>query len=97
MVSESVLKNPKVDAAFGMHVWPSFQTGTVGNRADVLMGASDRLFLTVKGKVSYGVELRNGTVHAVNPETQGKNAVLHRKHCQGCRQGNGRRLSPSIC
>jgi amidohydrolase len=60
MISQGVLENPKVEAIFGMHVWPSLATGTVGTRAGALMGASDRLFLTVKGKGSHGSEPENG-------------------------------------
>ncbi len=56
MISGGVLENPAVDAIFGMHVWPSLETGTVGTKEGPLMGASDRLFLTVRGKGSHGSE-----------------------------------------
>lgn len=60
MIADGVLKNPDVDAVFGMHVWPSLKTGTVGTREGALMGASDRLFLTVGGKGAHGSEPENG-------------------------------------
>ncbi|MBL3539634.1 M20 family metallopeptidase [Aminivibrio sp.] len=60
MISAGVLENPAVDAIFGMHVWPSLVTGTVGTKEGPLMGASDRLFLTVKGKGAHGSEPENG-------------------------------------
>jgi amidohydrolase len=60
MIAQGVLENPKVDAIFGLHVWPSLATGTLGTRAGALMGASDRLFITVKGKGSHGSEPENG-------------------------------------
>jgi amidohydrolase len=60
MISAGVLENPAVDAIFGMHVWPSLETGTVGTKEGPLMGASDRLFLTVKGKGAHGSEPENG-------------------------------------
>lgn len=60
MIQQGALRNPDVDAIFGMHVWPSLVTGTVGTRPGALMGASDRLFLTVRGKGAHGSEPENG-------------------------------------
>lgn len=60
MIRQGVLRSPGVDAIFGMHVWPSLVTGTIGTRSGALMGASDRLFLTVRGKGSHGSEPENG-------------------------------------
>ncbi|MDR2180109.1 MAG: amidohydrolase [Synergistaceae bacterium] len=54
MIEAGVLENPSVDALFALHVWPGFETGTVITRSGALMGASDRLFLTVSGKTSHG-------------------------------------------
>jgi amidohydrolase len=54
MIKDGVLENPRVDALFALHVWPGFETGTVASRAGALMGASDRIFLTVSGKTSHG-------------------------------------------
>lgn len=60
MIRQGVLRSPGVDAIFGMHVWPSLVTGTIGTRSGALMGASDRLFLTVRGKGAHGSEPENG-------------------------------------
>jgi len=60
MIQRGALKTPDVDAIFGMHVWPSLVTGTLGTRSGALMGASDRLFLTVRGKGAHGSEPENG-------------------------------------
>lgn len=60
MIQQGALKEPDVDAMFGLHVWPAFETGTVGSRPGPLMGASDRLFLTVKGRGAHGSEPENG-------------------------------------
>jgi amidohydrolase len=54
MIEAGVLENPRVDALFALHVWPGFETGTVITRPGALMGASDRIFLTVSGKTSHG-------------------------------------------
>lgn len=60
MISDGVLDNPRVDAIYGMHVWPSLKTGIVGTCEGPIMGASDRLFLTVRGKGAHGSEPENG-------------------------------------
>ena len=54
MIKAGVLENPNVDALFALHVWPGFETGTIITRPGALMGASDRVFLTVSGKTSHG-------------------------------------------
>ena len=54
MIKDGVLENPRVDALFALHVWPAFETGTIVTRPGALMGASDRIFLTVTGKTSHG-------------------------------------------
>ena len=54
MIKDGVLENPRVDAIFALHVWPGFETGKIATRAGAIMGASDRVFLTVSGKTSHG-------------------------------------------
>ena len=54
MIKDGVLENPRVDALFALHVWPGFETGTIATRAGTLIGASDRVFVTVSGKASHG-------------------------------------------
>lgn len=54
MIKDGVLENPRVDALFALHVWPGFDTGKIITRAGALMGASDRVYLTVAGKSAHG-------------------------------------------
>ena len=54
MIRDGVLENPHVDALFALHVWPAYQTGTIAVRSGSLMAASDRVFITVKGKSAHG-------------------------------------------
>ncbi|MDR2174610.1 MAG: amidohydrolase [Synergistaceae bacterium] len=54
MIRDGVLENPRVDALFALHVWPGFETGKIASRAGALMGASDRVFVTVSGRTSHG-------------------------------------------
>lgn len=54
MIRDGVLENPHVDALFALHVWPAYQTGKIAVRSGSTMAASDRIFLTVKGKTAHG-------------------------------------------
>jgi amidohydrolase len=53
MVKEGVLENPKVDAIFGLHVFP-YETGTLAWRARGIMAAGDSIEITVKGRQTHG-------------------------------------------
>jgi len=50
MVSEGVLEAPNVSRIFGIHVWPSLPTGTVGGREGTILAAVDGFRITVTGK-----------------------------------------------
>ena len=54
MIREGVLEEPHVDALFALHVWPALETGKVAVKPGALMAASDRVFITVKGKSAHG-------------------------------------------
>ena len=54
MIRDGVLENPHVDALFALHVWPTYETGQIVMRPGALMGASDRIFLTVHGQTAHG-------------------------------------------
>lgn len=60
MIENGVLENPHVDAIFGQHVWPQCPVGTISLRKGAMMAASDRFYITVKGKKSHGSEPENG-------------------------------------
>lgn len=54
MVKEGILKNPDVEAAFGLHVSSSLEVGKLEYRLGGFMAASDRFEIRVKGKQSHG-------------------------------------------
>ena len=54
MIRDGVLDNPNVDGLFALHVWPVYETGKIVMRSGALMGASDRIFLTVHGQTAHG-------------------------------------------
>ena len=53
MLKEGAFDNPKVDAVFGLHVFP-METGHVEYRSGGLMASSDNFYITVKGRQTHG-------------------------------------------
>jgi amidohydrolase len=53
MIKEGVLENPKVDALFGLHVFP-YEVGTMHYRTGALMASSDRFEIVVHGRQTHG-------------------------------------------
>jgi amidohydrolase len=63
MIAAGCLKD--VDAAFGLHVWPSLTAGVIGCREGAQMAVSDRFAVDIAGETSHGA----------SPD-QGRDAVL---------------------
>lgn len=59
MIKEGVLAKPGVEAIFGQHVMPYFETGKIGVRSGMYMASADEIYLLVKGKGG----------HAAHPHT----------------------------
>jgi amidohydrolase len=72
MVKEGVLKNPDVDAIFGLHVFANVPTGHVGWRSGPFMAAADVLEITVRGRQTHGAAPWAG----VDPIVVGSQIVL---------------------
>jgi amidohydrolase len=53
MIEEGVLENPKVDAIFGLHVFP-FPVGTIVYKPEGIMAASDTVAIKVRGRQTHG-------------------------------------------
>lgn len=53
LIKEGVLEHPKVDAIFGLHVFP-FPTGTIVYRPGPLMASADSFTIRVKGRQTHG-------------------------------------------
>ncbi len=54
MIRAGVLAEPRVDAAFGIHLLNDFPVGTVGLRPGPVMAATDRIGLRVRGRGGHG-------------------------------------------
>lgn len=54
MVKENVLKNPDVDAIFGLHISSGQPVNTIAYRPGGIMAASQSFEITVKGKQTHG-------------------------------------------
>lgn len=54
MVKEGVLKNPDVDAIFGLHIGSAQPVGTIGYKSGGAMAAVNSFEINVKGKQTHG-------------------------------------------
>jgi amidohydrolase len=59
MIKEGVLENPKVDAIFGLHVFP-YEVGSMHYRPGPIMASSDRFEIIVRGRQTHGALPWNG-------------------------------------
>ena len=59
MIAEGVLEDPKVDLIIGQHVSPTVTVGKIALRNGAMSAASDRFFITIRGKSSHGSEPEN--------------------------------------
>jgi len=49
MIARGVLESPRVDAAFGLHLWNDLPTGTIAVAPGAVMAAVDEFSVTVRG------------------------------------------------
>jgi amidohydrolase len=54
MVKEGVLKNPNVEAIFGMHISSGSPIGEISYRSGGLAAANDDFYVTIKGRQAHG-------------------------------------------
>ena len=59
MIEQGALENPKVDAIFGLHVFP-YETGQVVYRSGGLMASSDNWKIVIHGRQTHGALPWNG-------------------------------------
>lgn len=61
MIQDGVLEDPKVDAIFGLHMWPEIPYGEIGITRGALMASSDRFTLKLIGKSAHAGTPHQGT------------------------------------
>lgn len=54
MIEAGVMEQPRVDYAFGCHLWPGSPEGTVGVKAGPVMAAMDRFDIKILGSGGHG-------------------------------------------
>jgi len=54
MIEDGILENPKIDAAMALHVSSDIPTGSIGYRAGAMNAASNRFYITIRGKAAHG-------------------------------------------
>ncbi|MEE9600085.1 MAG: M20 family metallopeptidase, partial [Thermoplasmata archaeon] len=63
MIEAGVLKNPRVDYIFGLHVWSDLEAGKIGYNGGALLASTDTFYITVKGRGGHGAKPH----HTVDP------------------------------
>ena len=71
MINDGVLENPKVNAIFGYHNWPTLALGKVGTRIGTILVATGRFEILVQGRVAHTSMPEN----AINPVIVGATIV----------------------
>jgi amidohydrolase len=71
MLKEGAFENPKVDAVFGLHVFP-MEVGTVEYRSGGLMASADNYYITVHGRQTHGAQPWKG----IDPIVVGSQIVM---------------------
>ncbi|MDT0687048.1 amidohydrolase [Autumnicola psychrophila] len=61
MIKEGVLKNPDVDAIFGLHIDSEVPVGTITYKPEGIMAAVERFVIDVKGTQTHGSQPWSGT------------------------------------
>ncbi|MCC6202307.1 MAG: amidohydrolase [Gammaproteobacteria bacterium] len=54
MITQGVLRDPKPDAMFALHVWSKGNVGQISYRSGSIMAAADRFVITIRGRQTHG-------------------------------------------
>ncbi len=60
MIKEGALENPRPSAIFGLHVFPTFEVGTLAYNSGPALASSDRFHLTIRGRKVHGAYPHEG-------------------------------------
>ncbi|WDH33795.1 amidohydrolase [Pseudomonas chlororaphis] len=72
MVQEGVMKSPKPDAVFGLHVWAGIPAGRIAYRPGPTLASSDDLRIRILGKQTHAGRPWDG----IDPITVGAQAIV---------------------
>jgi amidohydrolase len=75
MIKAGVLENPKVEAIYGLHVFPELPAGKVGYKTGMYMASSDEIKLEIIGKGGHGAI----PDACINPLYMGSEFILESK------------------
>lgn len=78
MIEAGLLENPRVDAAFALHLWTDLPVGKIGVRAGPTFAGADEFRITIHGKGGHGAaphQTRDPIVIAANFITVIQNIV----------------------
>ncbi len=56
LIEAGVLRDPKVDYVFGLHVWSDLESGKIGYNRGALLASTDTFYITLKGVGGHGAK-----------------------------------------
>jgi amidohydrolase len=72
MIAQGCMKNPAVEAIFGLHITSKQHVGVIGYRVGPLMASSDPFYISVRGRQTHGAQPWSG----IDPIVVGSQIVL---------------------
>ena len=72
MIEQGCMENPKVDAAFGLHITSKQHTNVIGYRSGPMMASSDQFHISLRGVQTHGAQPWSG----IDPIVVGSQIVL---------------------
>ena len=91
MVKAGVLENPKVDAVFGLHVFP-YTSGTIVYRSGPLMASADEFTIEITGRQTHGAvpvgRRRSDRDRRAAGDVDAVDRVAHGEHRAGASGGD---------
>ena len=77
LIESGFIEKLRINAMYGLHVWPSLKVGQIAVKEGVLMASSDKLTIDIKGVKSHAAEPHRG-VDAISIAADIINAVVHK-------------------
>lgn len=60
LIKAGLLESPKVDAIFGLHMFPDVEEGRIGARPGPIMAQTEEIYIDVEGQSSHGAQPHKG-------------------------------------
>lgn len=77
IIESGFIEDLKINAMYGLHVWPSLKVGQIAVKEGIIMASSDKVTIDIKGIKSHAAEPHKG-VDTISIAADIINAVVHK-------------------